>query len=69
MGPRETPRMRDRSWQVAEDARLRRRYVRIEAALAENRAGALAQAADRLIEANPALAWTLVGDELRAGQR
>ncbi|MCE9579793.1 MAG: hypothetical protein K8W52_42140 [Deltaproteobacteria bacterium] len=67
MGPRE-PRQRDRSWQVAEDARLRKRYVRIEAALAENRASALAQAADRLIESNPQLAWTLVGDELGIGR-
>jgi hypothetical protein len=61
MGPREPP--RDRRWQIAEDARLAKKYARIEKALRENTDDALAQAADRLA-GNPALAWELVGDAL-----
>jgi hypothetical protein len=63
MGPREVPKPRDNRWRITEDARLRTRYVRIEAGLKDNRASAVEQAADRLLE-NPALAWSLVGAEL-----
>ena len=58
-GPREPP--RDRSWQVAEDARLSKKYARIEQTLRANDDDSLAQAADRLAD-DPALAWKLVGD-------
>jgi hypothetical protein len=58
-GPREPP--RDRRWQAAEDARLTRKYARIEKMLRENSDDALEQAADRLA-GDPALAWQLVGD-------
>ena len=58
-GPREPP--RDRSWQIAEDARLSKKYARIEKTLRDNDDDSLAQAADRL-DAYPALAWKLVGD-------
>ncbi len=57
-GPREAP--RDRSWQVAEDARLSKKYARIEKTLRANDDDSLAQAADRLA-ADPELAWKLVG--------
>ena len=58
-GPREVP--HDRSWQVAEDARLSKEYARIEQSLRANDDDSLAQAADRLA-GDPALAWRLVGD-------
>ncbi|HTJ42493.1 MAG TPA: hypothetical protein VL463_10390 [Kofleriaceae bacterium] len=60
MGPRE-PIRRDNSWRIAEDARLKRKYARIEAMLRANTDDALAQAADRLA-GNPELAWQLVGE-------
>ena len=60
MGPREVP-VRNDSWRIAEDARLKRKYARVEKMLRANTDDALAQAADRLA-ANPALAWKLVGD-------
>jgi hypothetical protein len=63
MGPREPPKPRDDSWRIAEDARLRRKYARIEKMLRENTNDALAQAADRLAD-NPTLAWQVVGGEL-----
>ena len=50
----------DDSWRIAEDARLKRKYARIEKMLRENSDDALAQAADRLA-GNPELAWQLVG--------
>jgi hypothetical protein len=60
MGPREAP-VRNDSWRIAEDARLKRKYARIEKMLRDDTDDALAQAADRLA-GNPALAWKLVGE-------
>jgi len=57
---------RDDSWRIAEDARLRKKYARIEATLRANTDDALAQAADRLRSENPALAWAVVSNTLGA---
>jgi hypothetical protein len=60
MGPRE-PAVRKPDWKIAEDARLAKKYARIEKTLRENRDDSLDQAADRLAKF-PALAWQLVGE-------
>jgi hypothetical protein len=51
----------DGTWKIAEDARLRKKYARIEKMLRDNGDDALEQAADRLAK-YPALAWSLVYD-------
>jgi hypothetical protein len=67
MGPRKVPKPRDDSWRIAEDARLRRKYARIEQTLRDNRADALEQAADRLLDSKPELAWALIGETAPTG--
>jgi hypothetical protein len=59
MGPREPAAKAD--WKIAEDARLKKKYARIEKTLRDNTDDALDQAADRLAKF-PSLAWQLVGE-------
>ena len=59
MGPREPAAKPD--WRVAEDARLKKKYARIEATLRDDTGDSLDQAADRLAK-YPELGWKLIGE-------